>query len=175
MIIPFQGQYDRSLLFRAVGLASQPTGRRALLRWGLIILGAVIYAAYFAVMADKEGLSTLDLARLTRHLLGVPVLAFFALQPYVSAYVTASRLWQAPGMQRPVAGEISSLGISYQIGASRPDVPWNAIARKRAAEDMVVLVTAEGVISIFARRFFGRIEDWRHFRTWVDSKVMEPK
>jgi hypothetical protein len=174
MEIEFQGQYDRDTIFKAVKLANKPSRRNALIRVGLAVLVAIILIAYFISVAGKGTLTTSEIFRSGRHLITILFLAYFLLQPTISAHRTAAALWKDPAMQKPQYGIISGLGIAY-ISASgvRSEIDWGRFAKKQVTENLIVLLTADGILSFFPRRFFKTDSDWRLVVQWVNSKVVE--
>jgi len=174
MEIEFQGQYDKAAVFRAVSLANQPSKRGFLLRIGLAVLFIILYAAYFINVAGKDTLSSFDLFRSGRHLITLLFIAYFLFQPYIAAYFAASNIWKDPGMQRPQAGVISNQGVAYiSSTGNRTEIAWERFAKKRMKENLIVLLTADGVISFFPRNFFKTDADWERAQKMVDFKVVE--
>ena len=174
MEIEFQGQYDKATVFKAVALANKPSKRNSLIRIGLTVLFVAIYATYFITVADKDGLSSFEILRSGRHLITLPFIAYFLLQPYISSFFAASNLWKNPNMQKPLAGVISDQGIVYiSLSKSRREIAWESFAKKRISEDLIVLLTADGVLSFFPRHFFKTEADWKRVKQWVDFKVAE--
>lgn len=174
MEIEFQGQYDKTILFKAVSLANKPSKRNTTIRIGLTILFLAIYIAYFINVGSKETLSSFDILKVGRHLIALPVIAYFFLQPYISSYFAASSLWKNPIMQKPLAGAISSQGIAYISSTKeRQEIAWGSFAKKQMSENLIVLLTADGVLSFFPRHFFKTDDDWQRVKQWVDFKVAE--
>ncbi len=175
MEIEFHGQYDKKTVFEAVKLANKPSRRNAFIRIGLVVLIAAIFIAYYVSISGKQDISSFETFRSYRHLIGVPLVLYFLLQPYISAYQTANNLWKNPVMQKPLAGGISSQGIAY-ISASRGrrEIDWGSFAKKQITGNLIVLLTADGVLSFFPRHFFKTDNDWQIVVQWVNSKVIEP-
>ncbi len=174
MEIEFQGQYDKASIFKAVSLANKPSRRNKLIRIGLTVLFLAIYAAYFINLTGKENLSSLDFLKSGRHLITLLIVAYFLLQPYISSFFTAAGLWKNPAMQKPLAGVISSQCITY-INATkeREEIAWENFAKKQMTKDLIVLLTADGVLLFFPRHFFKTDNDWQRVKQWVDFKVVE--
>lgn len=174
MEIEFQGLYDKATVFVAVRLANKPTRRNAFIRIGLAILFIAIYIAYFISVASEESLSSFEIIRSGRHLITLPVIAYFLFQPAISSYQSATNLWKNPTMQKPLAGAISGQGVAYiSPTKGRREVAWESFAKKQVAENLIVLLTADGVLSIFPRHFFKSDDDWKRVKQGVDFKVVE--
>lgn len=174
MEIEFQGQFDKVTIYKAVKLANKPSKRNSIIRIGLTILFLAIYIAYFISVGNQENLSTFDFLRAGRHLFTLPFIAFFLLQPYISSYFTASNLWKNPSMQKPLSGAISNQGIAYiSSSKTRHEIVWDRFAKKQSSENLIVLLTADGILSIFPRQFFKTADDWQRIKQLIDFKVTE--
>lgn len=174
MEIEFQGQYDKDTILRAVKLANKPSKGVFLLRIGLAVLILCIFVAYLISIASKDSLSSFEMFRSGRHLITIPVLLYFLLQPYISSRQTASSLWKNPVMQKPLQGVISAQGIAYVSSSTgRRETGWDKFAKKQMTDNLIVLLTADGVLYFFPRYFFKTDNDWRVVVQWVNSKVLE--
>ena len=174
MEIEFQGQYDKGTIFKAVKLANKPSKSNSLIRIGITVLIVIIFVAYFISVAMQENLSSFEIFRSGRHLITAPILLYFLLQPYISSYQLATSLWKNPTMQKPLIGAISNQGVAYiSSSTGRREIDWSKFAKKQVTENLVVLLTADGVLSFFPRHFFKTDNDWRIVVQWVHSKVVE--
>ncbi len=173
MEIEFQGQYDKNTTFKAVKLANKPSRLNSIIRIGLTALIAFIFIAYYVAIANKESLSSFEIFRSGRHLITIPILLYFLLQPYISSYQTAANIWKNPIMQKPLSGVISSQGVAYISSTGRRETDWAKFAKKHVTENLIVLLTADGVLSFFPRHFFKDDNDWRIVVQWANSKVAE--
>ncbi len=173
MEIEFQGQYDKSTTFKAVKLANKPSKLNSVIRVGLTVLITFIFIAYYVSIANKESLSSFEIFRSGRHLIIIPILLYFLLQPYLSSYQAAANIWKNPIMQKPLSGAISGQGVAYISSTGRSETDWAKFAKKRVTENLIVLLTADGVLSFFPRHFFKDDNDWRIVLQWVSSKVVE--
>lgn len=174
MEIEFQGQYDKDTIFKAVKLANKLSKRNSLIRISLAVLIAVIFVAYFIAVLNKEGLSSFEIFRSGKLLITIPILLYFLLQPYISAYQTTASLWKNPTMQKPLNGVISGQGVAYISSSTRRrEIDWSKFAKKQVTENLLVLLTADGVLCFFPRHFFKTDNDWRIVVQWVNSKVVE--
>lgn len=173
MDIEFSGEYDRKEFFRAVALANMPSRRGRLLRIALL---AVIAAFFIALVADyvKQGNQRPD--KILRIAINVVVLGYFLLSPYISSRRIASSLWKSSIEPSPFTeGRVGGQGITYVSGSSEKEFPWESFSQARKARDLVVLVTADGVMSVHPRHFFRSDQDWARFQQLVDYYVVEPK
>ena len=170
MEINFQGQYQRWQYFKGVYLSDKPKTPIAILRISVFFVVAALFIAIIFSEAQK-GVDTSLLYRLGRHLLTFIALLYFLLQPFIKSYQNASRLWKDPFIRAGVAGSVSNRGIAYGSYIQE----WHRIIKKEVAEDMVVLVTDDRIMSILPRNFYPNDQDWENFLHLVENKVKEPK
>lgn len=176
MEIVFQGYYDKGTLFKAISLANKPSKRSTIFRIGITVLFIGIYIVYFLSLASKESLSTYELLRSGRHLFSLVFIAIFLLQPYISSYFTALKIWKDPLMQEPLSGYLSSQGVAYRSSSGTEKIiSWASFAKKQTTDTLLVLLTADGVVSFFPRSFFKTDDDWRRAKQLVDFNVVEAK
>ena len=176
MEIEFQGQYDKATIFKAVALASKPSRRNMNFRIGISVFSFAIYIAFSIFEAIKHNLPPLDLLGSPSSLLLLAVIAYFFIQPKVTSYFTASRLWRNPALQHPLTGVISSQGVAYfSSSKGRRDFTWESFVKKQLSEEIITLVSSTGVVSIFPRSFFKSDPDWNTVRLWVLQNVIEGK
>lgn len=176
MEVEFQGQYDRASLFRAVALANQPSRRGAILRIGLATLILVVYVVYFVHAALEDTSSTFDILRAGRHLVTMLIFAGFLLWPYISSRFTASKIWKGSSVQCMLTGRISSEGtVVLRASGAQEETPWERFAKKRISDDLIVLLTADGILFMFQRNFFKTDRDWQRVKQWVNFEVLEAK
>ncbi len=174
MDIEYHGQYDKSTFFKAVFLTSRPTKWNAVLRIGSSILITVIFIAYIIMVAFKDSISTMETMRVSKYFLTLPFLDYFLLQPYISPYFTASKIWKNPAMQIPLTGVLSSQGVALiSSSGGRDETPWRSFSRMRIGPDFISLLTGDGVISVLPRHFFKTETDWERAKQLVNFKVME--
>jgi hypothetical protein len=174
MEIEFQGQYDKATLFKAVQLANKPSKRNTILRISFAVLIVALFVAYAIAIANKDSLSSFEIFRSGRHLITIPFLLYFLLQPYISAYQTTNNLWKSPFMRAPMQGVVSSQGIVYGVSVGRTETPWGKFAKKQVTNNLIVLLTDDGILSILPRHFFKTENDWQIVTQWVKVKVIEP-
>ncbi len=174
MNIKFQGQFDKRTLFKAVALANKPSKRSTLIRAGVTTLFIVLYIGYFLTLGGTGTLaSSFDALRSDgRHLIAVFLAAYFLFLPSISSYSSASNIWKQPEIHTPVAGTISDAGVVFiSSQKKRREIPWESFAKKQSAGNLIVLLTAEGKLSIFPRDFFETDEDWSSFQQWVAAHI----
>ena len=175
MEIEFNGNFDKNTLFRAVKLANKPS------KWGSIYqIGMLLLIVFILVMAiisfikDIENLSTSQMLRTGRHLLFVPVVLYFYLKPFFVCRQITEKIWKKTGDQAVLNGSFSSLGLAYGLSSvDRHEITWNEFAKKQVEEDMIVLVTANGILHFFPRHFFSSDHDWQVVTQWAKQKVVE--
>lgn len=173
MEIKFQGQYNKDIVFKAVKLANKPSKTSFFIRIGLVVLIIIIFIAYIISIFTKDSLSSFEIFRSGRHLITIPVLLYFLVQPYISSYRTATNLWNDPILQKPFSGFISSQGITYNLPAEIQGFSWAEFAKKNVTDDLIVLLTTDGILAFFPRHFFKDNNEWRTVTQWVNSKVIE--
>ena len=176
MEVEFQGQYDKAIIFKAVALASKPSRRNMNFRIGISVFSIAVYAAFSVFEATRHNLPPLNLLLSPSSLLLLAVIAYFFIQPRITSYFIASRLWRNPALQHPLSGAISSEGVAYfSSSKGRRDFAWESFVKKQLSEDMITLVSSDGVLSIFPRSFFKSDPDWNTVRLWVLENVVEGK
>ena len=164
MEIPFNGQYDRDLFFRAVKLANRPPRNQARFL-GLISLFAVGAAA----LMTYRIVDTRDFAGnaiwLFAALIMVAALGWVYLQPYF----LARRMWANPGTRRTLHGSITNRGIVYHLPEGRNEIRWERFRRLRRSEDLVTLIRDDGLLVVFPKSFFKKSADWRKFLKLLEA------
>jgi hypothetical protein len=171
MELEFNGQYDQPTYFKAVSLVYRPSRRSLLTRIFVFILFGAMYAVLIAGNSQEVTRSTLEVARLFRHLLTLLLLGYLVFQPYITAYRTAARLWKDPVVRRRLAGRISSLGIQY--APSQEWIGWADFIKVHKTPGLVVLLTAARNFVALPRTFFGSDQDWVILNQMIDSRVQE--
>ena len=176
MEIEFQGQYDKTIIFKAIALANKPSKRNELIRIGLALLSVVLFAIDIVVETHQYSLPPFDSIWATRYILVFLVVAYILLIPFIASNLTARRVWKNPALRAPLAGAISSQGVAYiSTTKGRRDLPWETFIKKNLSEEMITLVSSAGVLSIFPRSFFKSDSDWNTVRLWVLQNVVEGK
>lgn len=172
MEIEFQGQYDKNLFYKAVALANMPSRRGNIIRILSLVIIAVVFVWLVASYLTQNNPNTFKALRLS---ITIPMLAYFLLSPYITSWRVASQLWKDKTIQALVTGRVTGLGITYTSSTAEKEFKWESFARVRKAQDLIVLVTADGTISIHPRSFFGNDGDWGRFQQLVEFKVVEAK
>lgn len=168
MTIEFAGQYEKKQYLKAIQMAGKPKTWSTIWRTALFIALTGLVIALF-ISAKQEGdLSRFQLSRLSRGVIGIAALAYFIFMPYINIYRTANRLWNDPLVRRPIYGTVSGLGITYDTQTT----PWDEFAFKHVSDDLVVLVTADRIMSALPRSFFRNEDDWQHFRQMIEQYVV---
>lgn len=173
MDIEFSGEYDKKQFFRAVALANMPSRRGRPIRFAL--LGA-IGVILIALVADSLTHGSQRPDKVIRISINVVILGYFLLSPYISSWRIASGLWKGKIASSPhVEGRITGHGIVYGSAASEKEFAWEKFSKVQKARDLVVLVTADGIMSIHPRSFFRSEQEWNKFQQLVDYNVVEPR
>ena len=171
MDIPYRGRYDRATINQAVALTTRPARWANILRWALLI-GYGLFFAYLALpRLANAGSAPVDWAPLTRPLLILVILLAFALSPYLNTFRLARGLWRKPSMQVDRSGTITAQGIVFRAHDGNRRLDWDQFTRRCQAPDLTVLVTTNGALTIFPRRFFAGDDAWRGFQQLLDQHL----
>jgi hypothetical protein len=166
MDVEFHGQFDKPTFFKAVSLANQQSKRSKIIRFVLVGIAALFLVISAFNFFARGGQKSDDILSLV---LSVIILLYFIFGVRLTTYALALRLWKGEGIHQQQSGIINEEGIIYH-----PDtdiVAWERYSRGQATEDMQLLMTDDGLLSIFPRSFFGSYEDWKTFRNWVETRI----
>jgi hypothetical protein len=81
-------------------------------------------------------------------------------------------MWRNPSVRRKLTGVVSKKGIKYRLKEGSNELLWERFIRVRKAQNLVTLVTHEGLLIIFPRSFFKNEADWQKFERLVDMKIV---
>ncbi len=171
MDVEFKGIYTRKDVFSAVFLANQPTRKRALLRIGIAVLALVIYIAYTVLTSIQNKTPILDPNLFGSHFMYLLLIALFLYYPAITSSITALKIWRASTMRHEYRGTISSEGVLY--AGKKTLVTWEMIAKKQVTEEIIVLLTSNGILCFFPRGFFISEGDWQRANQLVDFNLNE--
>ncbi len=170
MEIKFQGQYTRILLIRALALANKPRpfwrGVSQALQVAVIVLILIATLSLFRSVAPLQ-------ARLIPWLATIFLLAYLRVSAFIVPFLSVDRLWKNPAMRAPISGQVNKEGVSYKSSENRRTYTWDHLAQLRKSKDLMVMLTDEGVLSIYPREFFTSDEDWKRFGEMATSKVKD--
>jgi len=169
-MIPFDGVYNRQQWGQGVRWAMHPTGRSLVLR----LVGLAIVLAGIAVIGVSLADGEMNKLKLLRLAIGVGILAYWVAIPYVRAWRVAALPWRRPGGAPRLKGFVADDGIHWNESAAAV-TGWDAFLRARVRDDMVVLVSVNGVATVLMRDFFADEAEWQSFRQLVAFKVTEPR
>ncbi len=166
MDIEFSGKYDQQTFFKAVELASRPSGWIAVLRLGLFIfiLGLLILLA--VLMANGQISSPLGMVK--NAVTAVIVLGYL-IYPYIKYRRMANQLWKDPTTRGHLEGHVNGLGI--EVESVDATIQWDDIAHVRKTSDLVSLLTEGGVLVVLPKQFFACDRDWNLFLQMVEDRV----
>ena len=161
MEIHFNGSYEKPEFYRAVSIAQQARGQARLSRSALLVFLLLVIAAIVTGMRFSLPESYI------RSMSAVLPLALFITWltfPWLNARRIAGRLWRDPAVNHPFTGTINAAGI--QISGANPSgvMPWEQFTRCRPVPGLEVLLTRDGSLQIFPRRFFQSAADWEMFQ-----------
>ena len=102
----------------------------------------------------------------------VMLIGAFLARSYLQPYLAARKMWNNPSVRRKLAGVVTKKGIEYRLEAGNNEIPWERFTRVRRAQNLVTLVTREGLLVIFPSTFFKNEADWQKFERLVDTKIV---
>jgi hypothetical protein len=167
MEISFRGQYDKDLFFRSVMLANQPPKRRRFVRTFLSVFIVVAIAVLISRLIESG-----DILGHATYIVVVMILGAFLLRSYLQPYLGARSMWANPSVRRKLTGVITKKGILYRLEARNNEILWERFTRVRKVNNLITLVTREGLLVIFPRAFFKNDSDWQRFERLVDTKIV---
>lgn len=173
MEIEFQGYLDKETIFKAFKIANRPSKRSAVIRISLAVFFVLFFLFSIYSIIAQANPSIINSLRSSYHLLLFPFIIYFVLQPYFTAYLAAKKYWKRPTVHQPLTGTISSQRIVYIWPSERIEVSWSKYVKKHTDDQLIVMATEDGLISIFPRRFFKTESEWHTVTLWVNAKVME--
>jgi hypothetical protein len=168
MEIEFGGAYTEEQVRRAIGMIRKPTGWGLVRRYSMpVLLLAVLGFLAYAVIRGAE-VTTYSLVR-TGTL--VVLLGYYTLSPYLVSRKVAGQFWERLQRQGVHRGRADGRGVVWNGLGGETEVGWEQFARLKEDENMLVLVTEDGVLHMFPQAFFASPEDWSRFRQMVRQRV----
>jgi hypothetical protein len=162
--IEFHGQFDKKIFFKAVALANRQSLRSTIFRYVLTGIAAIFLVINVFNFFARGAQNSNDILSV---LLSAIILLYFIFGMRLTTYALASRLWKSAGVHEEQAGTINQEGITYYPDPTT--IPWECFGRGQSIEDLQLVMTKDGLLSIFPRSFFNCDEDWKTFRNWVDT------
>ena len=167
MEIEFRGQYDKNLFYKSVMLANQPPKNRRIVQ--SFMLAFIVVATIVLVI---RLIQTHDVLGHATYITVVMLIGAFLARSYLQPYLAAREMWNNPSVRHKLAGVITKKGLEYRLEAGKNEILWERFTRVRKAQNLVTLVTREGLLVIFPRTFFNNEVDWQKFGKLVDTKVI---
>jgi len=170
MDVEFHGQFDKATFFKAVELANRQSRRNIIIRYVLIGIAAIFLVINVFNFFARGGQNSNDILSVV---LSIIIVLYFIFGVKLTTNALASRLWKGEGVHQEQAGTISEEGIIYH-----PDtilIAWDRYSRGQSTEEMQLLMTEDGLLSIFPRSFFNSDEDWKTFQNWVNTRIPHKK
>lgn len=167
MEIAFRGQYDKNLFYKSVMLANQPPRNRRLVQSFLLVF--IVMAIVVLVVRLIE---TRDISGHAIYITVVMLIGAFLARSYLQPYLAARKMWINPSVRRKLAGIVTKKGIEYRLEGGINEILWERFMRVRKAQNLITLVTREGLLVIFPRTFFKNDGDWQKFERLVDTKIV---
>jgi hypothetical protein len=171
MDIEFKGIYTRKDVFRAVFLANKPTKKRELIRIGIATLALAIYVGYNVLVSIQNKTPLLQANMIISHLIYLLLIGLFLYYPNITSSITALKIWNAPTMRHEYKGTLSSAGILYS--GKKTLITWEQIIRKQVTSEIIVLLTANGILSFFPRGFFISEGAWQRATQLVEFNMKD--
>ena len=167
MEISFRGQYDKDLFFRSVMLANQPPKSRRFVRMFMFVF--IVAAVAVLVLRLIE---TGDILGNAAYIVLVMMIGAFLARSYLQPYLGARSMWANPSLKQKLTGVVTKDGVIYKLETGDNKILWERFNRVRKANNLITLVTREGLLVIFPRAFFKNEADWRKFERLVDTRVV---
>ena len=171
MDIEFEGQLQQDQYIRAVKDILTPPLRSTLIRLAIFLVAAAA-VAYLFIYNQRDGvISEIENNRQRLALFAGGFLTLYLIAPYIGITRNAKNLWKKPAARRVRSGRVSPEGITYGDKLTA----WESYTRKYQYDDMVLLLTARGGMSLLPRQFFRDEMDWKRFRQMVDQNAVNAK
>ena len=168
MEIQFSGSYQQKQYYQGVFLAHKPPTRSAVLRiLGFVVIGG-LYIGLTVSVFQQDSQSTSQISNLLRHLITLVVVASFAFQPYIKAFVQSRNSWKDPITRLPILGAISGKGIRFGASANARAIGWDTFIKAEKTENLIVLLTIDSGMVILPRAFFESDRDWKSLQQLID-------
>jgi len=148
-------------------LANQPPKNRRFVRSFLLVFILVA-----VVVLISRLIETGDIFGNATYIVVVMIVGAFLGRSYLQPYLGARQMWKNPSVRRKLAGVVTKKGILYRLEAGNNEIPWERFTRVRKANNLVTLVTREGLLVIFPRTFFKNDSDWQKFERLVDTRIV---
>jgi len=170
MEIPFHGQYDKELFFKAVRLANQPPRNRRFVRSFML----VFIVAAIAVLVSRL-IETGDILANATYIVLVMIIGAFLARSFLQPHLAARTMWSNPSVQRNLRGVVTKRGITYRLEEGNNEIPWERFLRVRKAKNLTTLTTRDGLLVIFPSHFFKNQANWQRFNSLIGSKIVSIK
>jgi hypothetical protein len=167
MEISFRGQYDKNLFYKSVMLANQPPRNRRVIQ--TFMLAFIMVAIVVLIIRLVE---TGDILGHAIYITVVMLIGAFLMRSYLQPYLAARKMWSNPSVRRKLAGVVTKKGIEYRLDVGNNEIPWERFTRVRKVQNLITLVTREGLLVIFPRTFFKSESAWQKFERLVDTKIV---
>jgi hypothetical protein len=167
MEISFRGQYDKNLFYRSVMLANRPPKNRRVVQTFMFVF--IVVAIVVLIIRI---INTRDILGHAAYITVVMLIGAFLARSYLQPYLAARKMWNNPSVRRMLAGVVTKKGIEYRLDAGKNEIPWERFTRVRKVQNLITLVTREGLLVIFPRSFFKSEAAWQKFERLVDTKIV---
>jgi hypothetical protein len=171
--VVFRGLYTRRDVYTAVILANRSSIGKRWLRFGLGILGAVVYIGYYLLAARQDPSKAFDKTPLGMHLFFLCLLFLFWIYPTLLSAITAYKLWKSPVIHAPYSGWFALEGVQYS--GKKKLFAWKTMTKKIITSHLLILLTDRGVLCFFPRNFFNSVEDWQRVIELSNLKAVNVK
>jgi len=170
MEIKFHGKYDRKLFYKSILIANQPARRKV---WVLPLIGTIVFVTFIILVIRL--IITGNILDNASYIVIVMIAASFVIRSYLVPYLAARKLWINPAIHEEHSGSVTQTEIVYLLKMGKNEIPWERFSRVRKSNGVITLVTRDGLMVIFPRRFFNSDTDWRKFNQLVDTKILAIK
>jgi hypothetical protein len=162
MEIPFQGQFDESMLRRTTLLALRPERGRS--SWYLFMAGICLWGWVIFPLINGEPVEP------AIYLTLILVVCLFV---YAIFFWAPKKQMQAKVLQGLREGTADEVGVHLKTAYTTADLPWDVFTRWKLGKGLVLLYdsTIRNQVQVFPREFFASETDWIVFVELVRQRM----
>ena len=174
MIIDFHGMYEKEHVFNALRALTEATKKKNYFAKGLYVIYLSGYIIFGILYLQGKTSATISSSRMIRMSITLIFLTYFIFQHKINYWFKANYLWKGLKDKSAVNGTIDDLGITL-ISSEGMEFQflWKIFIKKVLLSDVLVLLDADGTVTILQKNFFESDKDWRRANDMVEYKVKE--